>query len=96
MTQLLLRLSTISSGGFVLKIEIYGPLPLEADAMAKLLAEIPEDAKHVIIQAPPRNSMDRRACQHPGWLFYTASVDNQRFIHLSQSSLTAPFKVVHT
>lgn len=79
-----------------MKITIYGPLPLDTLAMAKLLSEIPEDAKEVVIQAPPRNGMDRRPCQHPGWLFYNASVDNRRFIHLSQSSSAAPYEIKHT
>lgn len=79
-----------------MKITIYGPLPLDAQAMARLLSEIPEDAQEVLILAPPRNALDRRPCQHPGWLFYNASVDNKRFIHLTQSGPTAPYEVKHT
>jgi len=79
-----------------MKISIYGPLPIDGAAIAELLKHIPEDAKDVLIQAPPRNAIDRRPCQHPGWLFYSASIDNNTFLHLSQQGPTARYEVKKT
>ncbi len=75
-----------------MKISIYGPLP-DPSAVAEILRHLPADAKDVVVQAPPRNSMDRRPCQQPGWLVYTASVDNSKFITVVQRTDTGPFEV---
>jgi hypothetical protein len=75
-----------------MKISIYGPHP-DGAAIAELLKHIPEDAAETIIQAPPRRAIDLRPCMRPGHLEYCASIDNKRFVHLSQVSETAPYTV---
>jgi hypothetical protein len=63
-----------------MKIEIFTP-GLEHEHLVELLRQIPEGAKHVIVQAPLRRAVDLRACQRPNALEYVASVDNSVFIH---------------
>lgn len=75
-----------------MKIAIYGPMP-DGKAIVEILKRIPADAKETIIQAPPRRAIDLRPCQRPGYLEYTASVDDKVFIHLSQSSETSNYEV---
>ncbi len=66
-----------------MKLEIFGPLPYEHDHLVALIKLVPEDAKHVIIQAPYRRAVDLKACQRPNTLEYVASVDNAKFIFYS-------------
>ena len=75
-----------------MKIHIYGPMP-DGLAITEILKRLPADANEVIIQAPPRRAIDLKACQRPGCLEYSASVDSKLFIHLSQVSPTAPYEV---
>lgn len=75
-----------------MKISTYGPPP-NMRALAEIIKYIPPDSENVLIQTPLRNSIDRRACQHPGWLFYDASCDNKVFLHLSQASEMSPYEV---
>ncbi len=72
---------------------VYGPWPFDPAALAELLRHVPEGHKHVVVQAPQRRATDLRPCQRPNHLEYSASVDNKIFIHLSQSSPTAPYEV---
>jgi hypothetical protein len=65
-----------------MKIEIYGP-EVEPEHLAALLAQVPKDAQHVLIQAPLRRALDLKACQRPNTLEYVASVDNKTFIFYS-------------
>jgi hypothetical protein len=67
----------------MLKIGIYGPC-LDMVALGELIKHIPVGSKEVVIQAPARRAIDLRACMRPGWLEYSASVDNKVFIHLAQ------------
>lgn len=66
-----------------MKLEIYGPLPYEYEHLTALLKLVPEDAKHVVIQAPHRREVHLKACQRPDTLEYAASVDSQKFIFYS-------------
>lgn len=75
------------------RVFIYGPLPISGEAVEEILKHIPLDAEYAIIQAPPRRALDLRPCQRPGVLEMSASVDNSRFIHLSQLTTTAPYVV---
>lgn len=75
-----------------MKIAIYGPNK-DDPGIAELLKHVPPDTLEVKITAPLRNAIDRRACQHPNWLFLDASCDDKVFIHLVQVSPTAPYIV---
>lgn len=75
-----------------MKITIYGPAP-DMVAIAEMLKHLPEGAKEILIQAPLRRAVDLKTCQRPGYLEYSASVDNKLFINLSQSSKTADYEV---
>jgi hypothetical protein len=77
----------------MLKIQVFGPC-LDMMALGELIKHIPVGSKEVMVQAPPRRAIDLRACQRPGWLEYSASVDNQTFIHLIQEGEGKPISIV--
>lgn len=78
----------------MLKINIYGPADLlDMMALGELIKHIPVGASEVIVQAAPRRAIDLRACQRPGWLEYSASVDNKTFIHLAQEGEGKPYGI---
>lgn len=79
----------------MLKISVYGPLP-DMLALAELVKHVPPEAKEVVVQAPLRRAVDLRPCQRPGVLEMSASIDNCKFLHLSQLTTTAPYEVKTT
>jgi len=78
-----------------MKITIYGAKP-EPIPFAKLMEAVPETAHTVLIQSNARKPLGIRPCQHPGWLFYEATVDETLFLHLVQEGVDGPITVKQT
>ena len=76
----------------MMKISVYGPCP-DMMALGEAIKHIPLNSKEAVVQAPLRRAMDLRACQRPGWLELSISVDNKVFIHLSQEGEGKPYGV---
>lgn len=81
-----------------MKIAIYGAKP-EGEALAYIINLIPEGAKDVVIQTPPRNEPNRRPCQHPNWLTYTLTAKFEdgatKWITLIQKASNAPMEIYY-